>query len=307
MEVQLGNGKYYDLCLNIGDLKIYGHKYHICPQLKLIDMLLNHETTESWPPVHTLSLYPPDDISQDDLKDAFMYIYKPREITLRLLRALIYLGSPGEPLITSFKKRLNIKTLQPEEKEMIKYLWEHCPSDHQILWFLVALYGLDKKDFPVTSPGFTPIFFTTNLDESYGLSLPLLKQEDLKSYFREYLPIIDESWNYFIVDPKNLPISYHFEALGMKCEFHSKLWISDPSYSIGIKFTGINTRELPCHQDLITIRGIVFVFSHSSFRHKEIFRTLNIYKNDDSSPIHNILHFNDDDIPYRIVLYLQEN
>lgn len=312
MEVRLGDRKYHDLCLEIGEMKIYVHKYFICPQLSLIEMLLNRASREPWPPVHTLTLYPPDNITEKDLKEALEYIYKPGDLNLSRIWALIYLGAQEEPLINNFKRFLNIKTLSPEEKEIITYFWEHYQHQHELLWPLVAFYGLDRYDPQIFSPKSTPTFFTSDVPETYGVSPPLLDQEGLKTYFTKVKIVKSDSWHYFVIDQDG--DIYDFETLGIKWRFVTRPNIWGEYTEVIINFTGVDETKRPHLEKPLKVRGLIFGFSHATFRYKEIpfyieedQEAKGKYRNRYSDFHHNNpIYLRNFDEAYRIVLYLQE-
>lgn len=101
--------KYYDLMIDLEDSNIYVHKVIVCEESGLISMLYRRleETNESkWPPINTVKMELPDNVSVKDIEAAISFIYEKTDRVKNVYSAivgLVYLMVPLDVIIEFVK------------------------------------------------------------------------------------------------------------------------------------------------------------------------------------------------------------
>lgn len=137
--------KYFDLCINIQDEKIFVHKSLICEQSEFVSMLhrrLTEASVTQWPPINTIFLDIPDNLKVEDIKSAIDFIYdKNVTDTLSAVLGLTYLLAPPDVMIDLVKKNL-CKSLDDERsKDCVHYIIENYGSS---MPYLLPFFGVDS-------------------------------------------------------------------------------------------------------------------------------------------------------------------
>lgn len=195
------NDKFCDLCLLNNDSNIKVHKFVVCNISKYISMLVEKEqekNTLEWPPIHTLKISLPENLSFDDFIDAINYIYEidsDKKYSHNTLQFLMFMLVSDELLIKLFQKNTSIRVeLSDENKKLLISLLEIIKKKDALIDF----YGTEISEY-LNISDIDRIIFKKPLSENL-----IMKKYDIEKNQRvfskkmgKFEPSIESSWTYF--------------------------------------------------------------------------------------------------------------
>ncbi len=140
--------KYVDLALIIQEQTIYVHKFWMAKKSAFLERLIcrEQEKAEAWPPIHTLHLFVPDNLSVSALNQAINYLYDKFSVIniAETIDGLIYLSVDYQLIHKLLIKYLPGENLSPDQITLLVRLYSIFDNQgkfHQ----LVTYYGNELR------------------------------------------------------------------------------------------------------------------------------------------------------------------
>ena len=244
--------RYFDLCIQVNDISIKVHKALICEKSGLIEMLVRRAQVDDWPPIHTITMQLPDNISLTAFVDTINYLYdeSPTDI-MATVNTLFYLSVDVRVIMSLIKKRLPTDSqLKSDYVELINQLIDHYGiTDESPILPLITFYGKDLA--PLISA--EPLLFghdVTDIEKIYSIRA--------KHSYRLPDYVEAKERKYMYIYSLNVDKRFEFEAFGVNWVLMRH--IHSFSYGDNEDLIKIYARDT-VSKEVLSIRAIFIIYS----------------------------------------------
>lgn len=224
------NGEYCDLLIKIEDEDIYCHKLIICKKSGLISMIVKYEQEKigGWPPIDTISLKIPDNISVNDIIKSIHYLYRlnnvKKEFTIGLLNGLVYLSVDMDIIVNFIIEIVTEETtifLTKEYVDLLSHLFNIYGVNIQKISIMTLLmyYYIDIKDeIKCLGSDFKTYFGSEDINFIKNITDKSTKFGNLDIDFPDkVITVRDFQWTHFNYNfDYNVKSTIKFQAFGIE-------------------------------------------------------------------------------------------
>lgn len=173
---------YFDLCISVNGVDIFCHAKKVCHKSDFIKMIYDREQGDiKWPPINTINIFLPQNLSVDGFEDAIKYLYDNEYKTKNiydLLNVLIYLLIDFDVIKTLITHNIDCrKKLTENQLSVLSIMVETYGSKCNTL---LEFYGHELSDY--MGKDISNIFFYSknneNTDTECWVDIPSLESDN---------------------------------------------------------------------------------------------------------------------------------